>query len=389
MAASGKIWIIAGESSGDIYGARLAGALRKLNPDISISGMGGVEMKKAGIDIIVDSTELGVVGLVEVFSKIFKFIAIFLKLSALASKERPDAVVLIDYPGFNIRFAKVLKKKNIPVIWYISPQVWVWRKSNIPKLATYCRKMLVIFPFEPEVYKGSGLDVEFVGHPLVEIVRSRTDASISRDPSKVLLLPGSRFSEIDRLLIPVLETAAEMHRRRPDLKFILAAPRKKIYDKVLAEIAAFPQTHPGLSLPPIEVRCGETAKSMQEASCGLAASGTVTVECAISGLPLTVLYKLNPLTFFLAKKIIGKLFRNHFTMVNIIADRTVFEEFLQEQVQSMILADSLEKILPGGSRRNEVMKGIDEVIAAISCGSETASDRAAEACLEVVKSAKS
>ena len=148
MSSAPKIWIVAGESSGDLYGAQLARDLKRLNPEVEVAGMGGVKMKDAGVRILVDSTELGVVGVIEVLGILFKIIRIMLFLLKKAEEERPDAVVLIDYPGFNIRFAKRLKKRGIPVIWYISPQVWVWRKSNIPKLASYCTKMMVIFPFE-------------------------------------------------------------------------------------------------------------------------------------------------------------------------------------------------------------------------------------------------
>ena len=165
-----EIWIIAGEASGDLYGARIAAELKRRRPDVVVCGMGGVEMRKAGVELLVDSSELGVIGLVEVLENIFKFIRIMLYLIREAGKRRPLEVILIDYPGFNIRFAKAMWKAGIPVVWYISPQVWVWRRGNIRKLAKYCRKLMVIFPFEPEVYEGSGLDVEFVGHPLVDIV---------------------------------------------------------------------------------------------------------------------------------------------------------------------------------------------------------------------------
>ena len=178
MAASKEIWIMSGEASGDLYGARIATELKRQDPSVRLRGMGGLNMRRAGVEILVDSSELGVIGVVEVLENIFKFIKIFLFLRREAGKSHPHGVVMVDYPGFNLRFAKAMWKLGIPVIWYISPQVWVWRKGNIKKLAKYCRKMLVIFPFEPDVYKGSGLDVEFVGHPLVEIVQERTDPSI-------------------------------------------------------------------------------------------------------------------------------------------------------------------------------------------------------------------
>ncbi len=383
------IWIIAGESSGDLYGAKLAEDIRILHPGAKIAGMGGVRMKGAGVDLLVDSSELGVIGLIEVLGSLFKFIRILFFLVSEAKKQRPDAVVLIDYPGFNIRFAKRLKKLGIPVIWYISPQVWVWRKSNIPKLAHYCTKMMVIFPFEVDVYQGSGLDVEFVGHPLVEIVKERTDASLVRDPNQLLLLPGSRRSETKRLLHPMLETASLLKIRHPDLHFVISTPRQKVYDDIIRDIADFRRKHPDLTIPEIQVACGETAKYLQTCTAGLAASGTVTVECAIAGLPLVVAYRLNPVTFLCARIIIRKLFRNAFTMPNIILNRKVFEEFLQFQVVPNDLADAVDRILPGGTRRAQADADMQEMIHEISGGVEGAAMNAARVVLKVAASSNS
>ena len=382
------IWIIAGESSGDLYGARLASDIRKLRPEARIAGMGGLRMKEAGVDILVDSSELGVIGLIEVLGSIFKFIRIMLYLILEAKRRRPDAVVLIDYPGFNIRFAKRLKKAGIPVVWYISPQVWVWRKSNIPKLAHYCTKMMVIFPFEVDVYKGSGLDVEFVGHPLVEIVRERRDPSLQRDPKRILLLPGSRRSETKRLLFPMLETVAILKQRHPELQFEIATPREKVRDDVQNDMREFIMKNPDAVLPEIPVLCGKTSECLQTCTAGLAASGTVTVECAIAGLPLVVAYKLNPVTFLFARLIIRKLFRNAFTMPNIILNRKVFEEFLQFQVVPEDLASAMERILPGGERRAQADADMEEMVREIEGGVQGAGRNAALAVLRVADSAQ-
>jgi len=226
-----KIWIIAGESSGDMYGAALAAELRALaaanGETVEFSGMGGAAMIKAGIPVKVDSTELGVIGVFEVLKSIFTFIRIFFQLVNAAKKERPDAVVLIDYPGFNIRFAKKMHKLGIPVYWYISPQVWVWNKKRLPVLAKVCTKMLVIFPFEVEVYSGVPLETKFVGHPLVDVISKRKDPAITRDDNTLLLLPGSRKNEIERLLVPMLETVCVLHGKHPQLKFQLSTPREK------------------------------------------------------------------------------------------------------------------------------------------------------------------
>ena len=229
-----NIWIFAGETSGDLYGAELKKSLEKTySGNVIVCGMGGKAMKDAGVNIIIDSTELGVVGLVEVFKNIFKFISIFRLLVKKAEIERPDAVILIDYPGFNLRFARQMHKRNIKVIWYISPQIWAWGKKRIYKLAEYCSKMLVIFPFEVDYYREkTNLDVEFVGHPLVDIIRKKIDPSIKRDPDKLLIIPGSRFSEIDRILVPFLETAMLLKKKHPNLKLKMSAARPTIEARI-------------------------------------------------------------------------------------------------------------------------------------------------------------
>lgn len=384
MKHSPKIWIVAGESSGDLYGAQLARDLKRLAPDVEIAGMGGAKMRETGVRLLVDSTELGVVGIIEVLGILFKIIRIMLFLLTKAEEERPDAVVLIDYPGFNIRFAKRLKKRGIPVIWYISPQVWVWRSSNIPKLARYCTKMMVIFPFETEVYQGSGLDVEFVGHPLVEVVQERRDPELKRDPAQILLLPGSRRNETKRLLYPMLNAVALLKQRHPELHFVISAPREKVSGDILRDLREFRLKNPAVQLPEIPVLSGKTPELLQTSIAGFAASGTVTVECAIAGLPLVVAYRLNPVTFLLARIIIRKLFRNSFTMPNIILNRKVFEEFLQFQVTPEALSGAMERILPGGSRRAEAEAGMAEMTREISGGVAGAGENAARCVLNVI-----
>ena len=387
MAEINKYWIFAGEASGDIYGARLAEELRTLaaasGRQVEISGMGGPMMKQAGINILIDSSELGVVGLIEVLKHIFKFIRIFFFLVNKAKAEKPDAIILIDYPGFNLRFAAAMYKHKIPVIWYISPHVWTWGKKRIPKLAKFCRKMLVIFPFEPEVYAGTGLDTVFVGHPLVDIVAMRRDPSIERDPDTVLLLPGSRGMEISRLLQPMLGTALLLSRKHPNLKFVISTPREKILDHCREILEKFTAAHASEKMPEIKLVCGDTAYWQQRAATGLAASGTVTVESAIAGLPLVVAYKLNFLTLVVAGMLV-RLYRGFFTMVNIIADKEVFEEYLQWKASPENLAAAVERILPDGERRHEVEDEMKEVVRMLSGGSEGACRKAALSCFDFV-----
>lgn len=384
-----SIWILSGEASGDMYGARLAVELRRLaaerGDEVAVSGMGGPKMAAAGIDIRVDSTELGVIGVVEVLKHIFTFIGIFFRLVKQAKKERPGAVVLIDYPGFNLLFALMMYRSRIPVIWYVCPHLWVWGKWRLPVLAKICTKMLVIFPFETEVFAKTRLATEFVGHPLVDIVEERRDPAIVRDPDSFLLLPGSRTMEIDFLLVPMLDTVTELAKRHPALKFHLSAPRERIARLCRGKYEHYLKKHP--DVPPVEIGCGDTSEWQQRAGTGLAASGTVTVESAIAGLPLVVGYKLNWVTILLAAVVV-KLYRGFFTMVNIIANREVYREFLQHHFAPKELVPAVEEILPGGGRRAEVEAGMAEVKQLLTPNSGSAARQAAEACYEVLEDKK-
>ncbi|MDD4817364.1 MAG: lipid-A-disaccharide synthase [Victivallaceae bacterium] len=382
MSKTLNVWLISGETSGDMYGAEIAAALRRLagtdGCGINISGMGGIRMREAGVELLADSTELGVVGVAEVVKHLFTFFAIFRRLVRRAEADRPDAVVMIDYPGFNLELAKAMWKRGIPVIWFVSPQVWTWKKYRIFKLEKYCRKMLVIFPFEVEVYGVTRLDTEFVGHPLLEMVDARRDPSIVRDRNLVLLLPGSRDMEVSRLLIPMLDSAAELVKRHSELRFVLTAPRPKIYEKCRAICARYREKHP--ESPEIDVLLGGTAEFQQRAVAGIAASGTVTVESAIAGLPLVVVYKMNLFTILLAAVLV-KLYRGFFTMVNVILNREAFEEFIQYEVKSANIVPALERILPGGSRREQVEKDMAELRGELSPDGKT---NALECCAEKI-----
>ena len=371
-----------------MYGARLAEALCKeaasRGEDMIVRGMGGVNMRAAGVDLRVDSTELGVIGVIEVLKHLPVFIQIFFQLRRDMVAARPDAVVVIDYPTFNLMMAKFLKKNGIPVIWYVSPQVWVWHKSRIYTLAKVCSKMMVIFPFEVEIYtRNTSLATEFVGHPLLDIVEERRDPAIQRDDRLIVLLPGSRTMEVTRLFEPMLETALQFYRKHPEFRFVTAVPREKIYRLACEIFRKFQEKHPGEELP-LKIVCGETAKYQQQATAGIAASGTVTVESAIAGLPLVVVYKLNYLTI-LMMAVVVKLFRGFFTMANIIANREVYQEYLQTKVCPEELVPALERIIPGGVRRPYVEEGMQIVRDELKSQDKSAGERAAEAVFSVME----
>ena len=353
-----KIWIMAGEASGDLYGAELAKELAAARPGIKIAGMGGVAMKEAGVEIIVDSTELGIVGIAEVLKKIPFFVGLMKRLSKKAEEERPDAVVLIDYPGFNIRLAERLHSSGIRVVYYRSPQVWAWKKGRIPKIAKNVDRMLCIFPFEPKVYDGTGLDAEFVGHPLLEILKPyREKAGKERDDKLVLLLPGSRSTELKALVGTLVNTATLLLEKKPSLRFAMPLPRERT--KEMAKALMDAMDAPKTTLDAIDISVGTTRELMTRASCGIAASGTVTVEAAILGLPLVVTYKVNWLSYQIAKRLV-KL--PYITIANLVTGKGVYEELLQYDAVPQKLAEALTRILPGGDRRDEVLAGIDECV---------------------------
>ena len=374
-----NIWILSGEASGDMYGAKLAEELRLIaaakGEEIHVAGMGGPKMIAAGIDIRVDSTELGVIGFVEILKHIFTFINIFFKLVKQAKAERPDRVVLIDYPGFNLLFALVMYCNEIPVIWYVCPHLWVWGKWRLPVLAKICSKMLVIFPFEVEVFAETPLKADFVGHPLVDIVEGRRDPSIVRDPNAFLLLPGSRTMEIERLLPTMLEAVYQLSQKHPQLRFYLSTPRERITNLCLKTISEYREKQP--DLPMISISTGDTGVWQQKAGTGLAASGTVTVESAIAGLPLVVGYRTNWLSIIIAILLQVKLFRGFFTMTNIIANKVVYEEFLQHRFKVENIVPAVERILPDGERRLEVEAEMAEVRQMLSAQSGSAARQAA------------
>ena len=380
-----QYWILAGEASGDMYGARLARELQdiavKENTPITLAGMGGPAMGNvAGFDRKVDSTELGVMGIIEVLKLLFTFIGIYFKLVKAALKARPDAVILIDYPGFNLMFALAMYLFKIPVIWYVCPHLWVWGKWRLPVLARICTKMLVIFPFEEEVFAPTPLQAEFVGHPLMDLMAEKMDPSIKRDPNCVLLLPGSRTMEITRLLPTMLETVRQLSEKHPELYYVLSTPREKILQLCTEFYEDARRKDP--DFPEIKLVTGQTTRYQQEAGTGLAASGTVTVESAIAGLPLVVVYKLGALSILLAFMLVT-LYRGVFTMVNIILNRKLFPEFLQEQVTPENLVPAMEEILPNGPRRAEVEDGMREMTRLLAPKSASAIRQAAEHCWQV------
>lgn len=356
-AKSSSIWIISGEASGDNYGASLALELKAQSPSLILGGMGGEKMRQAGVDTIVDSQDLGVVGIFEVLRHLPVFIKIYRYLVKEAARVKPSAVILIDYPGMNMRLAAAFHKLQIPVFYYISPQVWAWKKGRIPKLAATVNKMLCIFPFEPAVYQGSGLDAEFVGHPLLKTLQEFRLPEDKREKDTILLLPGSRSAELKRLLPLLFETAEMLHKQKPELKFEISLANEKSLKLAETLLSNYKNKQ---ALPEMNFSFGKTRELMGKATAGIAASGTVTMEATVLDLPLVVIYKVNWISWIIGKILVKLPF---IAITNLIAEKEVFEEYLQKDAKAQNLTNALLKILPDGQRYKEIKNDMKEAVA--------------------------
>lgn len=336
-----KIMIIAGEASGDLHGSNLAQAIRKLRPDVEISGIGGPLMAKAGVRLYYDVVSLAVIGFAEILKNLKIFRHIFNSLLATIDNDPPDVIVLIDYPGFNLRFAQQIKKRSIPIIYYISPQVWAWGRNRIKTISTLVDKIIVIFDFEKELYRDYGIDAEFIGHPLLDIVKPTMEIdeayasfNLQREKPTIGLLPGSRENEIKSHLPILLEAANLIAQEVDGAQFIL--PR--------AHTVAPEIFHRELRTNhlPIQLVSDKTYDVINVSDLLLVASGTATLEGAILLKPMIIIYKLNFLTWLLARALI-KI--PYIGLVNVVAGRQICPEFLQYNARSKNIAGSAISLL--------------------------------------------
>lgn len=334
-----KIMFSAGEASGDTHGASVAKALREVYPSVEMFGMGGTLMDEAGVRIVYDIKNLGVIGLVEIVKSLPKFFKLRTYLKRIMMKERPDVLVCIDYPGFNMKLAEVAHQLGIPVLYYIAPTIWAWHSSRGKTIKKYVTKVASIFPFEAEAYAKYNCDVEFVGHPLVDIVHptmsvdeSMTYFNARAEAKRVLLMPGSRKQEVLSLLDVMLESGEKLLQSHEDVQFFL--PRAHTIDR--AELEAFIKER----CVPVTITEDHTYDLMQICDVCLAASGTATLETAMMELPTILLYKVSPITYGIGKMVVNL---THVGLPNIIAGKEVIPELLQSDVS----VDSIvEHMLP-------------------------------------------
>lgn len=366
-----KIMIVAGEPSGDLQAAYLVKSLKSINPHIEIFGIGGKLMKEAGVEIIYDIIELAVVGFVEVIKHLGLLKKILEKLLITLEAKRPDVVILVDYPGFNLRFAKYVKEKNIPVIYYISPQIWAWGKGRISEIKKCVDKMIVIFGFEENLYKEAGVKVSFVGHPFLDIVKpgwkkeeTLKHLHLNHHSKKIALLPGSREKEIERHLPVMLKACERIKAGLSDVEFIISRMKEldsSIYNKIISSSRIKPHS---LENRPYEI--------MDVADIVMASSGSATLETAIMEKPMVIIYKTSIITWFLAKNMI-KI--PDIGLVNVVAGKRIVPELIQFQATGQNIAKEVLEILQNKHKQEDIKKGLRKVKEKL--GAQGAVDRAA------------
>ncbi len=338
------LYLVAGEPSGDAHGAALLRALRERDPASRIAGRGGLAMRAVAGGALENWTdEAAVVGLWEVLKKYGWFRQQFRRVLGEIGGQNPAAVVLIDYPGFNLRLAKALRERNYggKIVYYISPQVWAWHRGRIPAMARLLDLMICIFPFEQRIFEDAGLPTVFAGHPLVEQITAEA-AGEPRDPVLVGLFPGSRGREVRKIFPVLLATARRLRRERPALRFAAPAASDQRAEELRLLAAGFPDVACEV-LPP-----GSSRGLMRRASVGLVASGTATVEAALCGLSFAVVYRVAPLTYWVGRAVVRVPFLG---MVNLLAEREIAREFIQGAAQPEAMAAEVRRLLEDPAAR--------------------------------------
>jgi lipid-A-disaccharide synthase len=365
--------MVAGEASGDAHGAELIHAIKERRPQTRIIGVGGPRMASAGQEQLLDLSAHAVLGLAEVLKQYFKFRKFRDQIFDLAKRERPDAVVLIDCSGFNLRLTPQLRR-DLPgtrIIYYISPQVWASRASRVKAMQRDIDLLLAILPFEKAWFArvAPGFNVQWVGHPVLDRIRKVEVAE--PNPNFVALLPGSRRTEVEKHLPVLWEAALLMGRNRPGLKFILLAPNEAIQKYSLEMLAKF--AAPNFTF---EYNVGYAISHLSRCALALVASGSASLECALVGIPQVVVYRVHPLTYAVGKRVVKV---KYLSIVNVMADEAIVPEFLQDNLEASAVAQEALELLGNPLRRETMKRRVAEVVATL--GEPGASKRAAEAIL--------
>jgi lipid-A-disaccharide synthase len=370
-----SVVIVAGEASADLHGSNLVKAIKRLDPDIVFCGIGGKRMQEAGVQILFSSSDMAVVGLTEVFSKLQTITRAFRAIKTILKNDRPDLLILIDYPGFNIHMAKIAKRFEIPVLYYISPQVWAWRRGRVKKISRRVDRMAVILPFEEAFYGERGMKVDFVGHPLLDALeygKSALHSAHANLPHPVVgILPGSRKEEIRNLLPVMVKSAEIMSQRYPDICCLL--PLAPTIDNEFVQSL--------VEESPVKIRiCQESIyETLEVCDVALVASGTATLETAIMGVPMVIVYRVSPISYWVGRMVVRV---PYIGLGNLVAGEKVVPELIQDEVTPGRLASEALNILDDEKVRAnmiEKLKGIKERL-----GRAGASERTAKIALEMM-----
>lgn len=353
MPAAASALIVAGEASGDRHGAALAAALPPHLP-VNWFGIGGDAMAAAGVELVTHAREVAVLGIVEVVRHLPRLYAVFRRLLREIARRRPDFAVLIDFPDFNLRLARQLHRRGIPVVYFIAPQVWAWRPGRVKLLRRHIRKLICIFPFEEEFFRRAGVEVEYVGHPLVDAARptlSREEffkrTGLRADRATVCLLPGSRNQEVERHLPVILEATANLSRQRPR-QFTLV--RASTVDPALVEAIA--RRRPEVALT---VVADSPYNALASADAAIISSGTATVEAALVGTPMVVVYRVATPSWWVGKLLVRT---PYYSMVNLLAGERLVPELIQSDFTPARVAAEVERLLGDSNRRQRIQQGL-------------------------------
>lgn len=362
MSSFKKIYIIAGEDSGDLHGSNLIKALNNKSPNLEFKGVGGDLMAEQGVPLTAHIKDINFMGFWEIIKNLRTIRQLFANVKADISLWKPDAVILIDYPGFNLRMAKYLHQLGIKVIFYISPQVWAWKKGRVKQIKAYVDKMMVILPFEKEFYAKEGVEVDFVGHPLLDVIEDKDHAS---QAPIVAILPGSRKQEIKRMLPTMLEMIPHF----PEYKFVIAgAPSREasFYEEMIGE-------------KPVELWMNRTYELLAKASYAMVTSGTATLETALHQVPEVVCYRGAAISYEIGKRLVKVKF---ISLVNLILNKEAVKELIQYDFTAPKLKAALENLM-GEETRNQLKE--DYILLRKMLGNAGASQRAADQVLQVLE----
>ncbi|WP_426753155.1 lipid-A-disaccharide synthase [Myxococcus sp. Y35] len=378
MTKSPRILVVAGEASGDTHAAELVAALRARRPDITFFGMGGARLAAQGVELLFDAREVSVMGITEVLPRIPRILQILKGLAEAAAERRPDVAILVDIPDFNLRLAKKLKALGVPVAYYVSPMIWAWRRGRVRTIKRLVDRMLCILPFEEDFYREAGVSARYVGSPVVEQVPApdtavafRERLGLAKDAPTLALLPGSRMSEIRRLLPDMVEAAKRLASERPGLQVVVPVAPTIAREEVTSRFE-------GSGLTPILVE-GRAPEVVGASDAAVVASGTAVLEAGLMQRPLVVVYRVSLITYWVGRLMLKVAF---VSLINLLAGRKVVPELLQEDMTPERIAEEVRRVWLPGAPREEMLQGLAEMRGRL--GETGAAARAAESVLELL-----